>query len=139
MATPYQDVFNIFLGKISDYTLASYTDEQLDEIFINFLDGACVRFKACQQDLFSRDDTLKQFNVNLTNEEKQILARAMVLEWIEPQISDALLIKQQMTDRDFQITSQANHLKGLMALKESIHVEVQKMISSYSYNGLEDF
>lgn len=139
MATPYQEVFKVFLGKISDYSFVQYTDEELDEIFSEYLDGACVRFKVCDKDLGDRDNTTKQFNIILSSEEKQILGRAMVLEWIEPQIADTLLIKQQMTDRDFQITSQANHLQGLLSLRDTIHVEVQKMISSYSYNGLEDF
>ena len=87
-----------------------------------------------------RDDDLRQYNIALTDEEIEILANLMILEWLKPLINSIEILKQGMSTKDYKIYSQANHLNELMALKKETNAEIDKLIISYTYsnNSLDD-
>jgi hypothetical protein len=82
MATPFSDVTNVFLGKITDYDLLKFDATDKDEIIYGYMKSACVNFnKVCVVDLSNRDESSKQFNVNLDDEIIDILSELMIVEW----------------------------------------------------------
>jgi hypothetical protein len=96
---------------------------------------ASAKFVDCNQSL-TLDDTSSQFDTTLTVLEQEIVACYMILEWIKPNIYQTTLLRQAMTDRDFQVSSQANMLKSLLSLRTDTQVELEQLVSKYSYSDV---
>ena len=138
MATPYQTIFDVFINKITDYDFLSLDTADIEEILTKYIKSALVKFKVCKKDLSDRDDNIKTFNITLTEEEVEILATLMVVEWLSPKINAIELLKQSLSTKDFSMYSQANHLKELRELKKDMRNESKQLLISYGYSsGLE--
>lgn len=139
MATPYDVVDNSFLTKISDDYLPTIEEEKIEMLVDRYRLSALPRFKQCKK-LQNRDDDLRQFNDDLTDEEIEIVANLMIVEWLRPFINHADLLKQKMATKDYRVFSSANHIESIRKLKEEIELEVSRMIISYTYstNSLDD-
>lgn len=133
MATPYKDIFVSFLGKISDPYLADMTDNDIDAQLLKYLNSSIPKFRKCKQDLSLKDES--GFTETLTDEEVEILANLMVVEWLRPHVNNLELLKQALTPKDFKLTSQANHLKELQALRRDTQSEISRLLVDYSYNN----
>jgi hypothetical protein len=137
MATPYSSLYSTFTSTISDYSFINLTDAQIDNILLPYLRGAVVRFDHCLQDL-TMDDVNTQFpNATLTLTEQEILSCYMAVLWIKPQIQNTLLLRQTMTDRDFNMTSQANQLKALQGLRKDMEAEAERLVLRYTYDNTD--
>lgn len=132
MATPYTNIYNLFLTHISDYDYLGLSDTDLDNSLHDLMLPASAKFIDCNQSL-TLDDANSQFDVTLTVLEQEILACYMILEWVKPNIYKTSLLRQNMTDRDFQISSQANMLKSLISLKTDTQSELEHLITRYTY------
>lgn len=133
MATPYKDIFVSFLGKISDPYLADMTDDDFDALLLKYLNSSIPKFRKCKQDLSLKDES--GFTETLTDEEIEILANLMVVEWLRPHVNNLELLKQALTPKDFKLTSQANHLKELQTLRRDTQAEISRLLVDYSYNN----
>lgn len=140
MSTPYQDVYDYFLLKVEDYSFLNLTQQELYGHLKKLLKISITKFKYCKTDLTNKDDVNELFNVDLSDEEKNILASIMVVEYLLPEIATTKLLKQKMTDRDFKMTSQANHLNQLQELYKLMKSEYKQLLKEYSYfhNSLDD-
>jgi hypothetical protein len=132
MATPYSEIDNMFLSDISDDTFLNYTEEERQEILDGLRNKAVTRFKACKKDLYNRDETNKQFNDTLSDEEKLIIATIMRKYWFNDKLYSLELIKQRMSSKDFKMTSQAEHLLRLTVLNQELDKEISRMIVDYT-------
>lgn len=139
MTTPYSDVDNVFLNKITDDLLLTLESEDVESLLSRYRKSASVKFKKCKK-LSDRDEVLKQYVQTLTDEEIEILANLMVIEWLRSKINSIEILKQTMSTRDYSMYSQANHLDSLIRLKQSTTAEIDSMIVSYTYseNNLSD-
>jgi hypothetical protein len=132
--TTYQEIFALFTNKITDYSLPSLTQDEAEFRMMKFLDSSISRFiPYCHKDLTDRDDTLKQFNIDLSTLEKEILALMMVYEWTNNFVLSEEFLKQRLGTKDYQIYSPANHLKELIQLRSSIQNEIDDLIKLYYY------
>lgn len=139
MSTPYSKVYEYFMSKITDYRFASYTAEELEQTLDGYLKIAISKFKSAKTKLSGRDEETKEFDNDLNDEECNILATLMICDWLLPQINTIELIKQSLSSKDFQLTSQANHLKELRELLSANKKEANQLMNSYSFSkGLED-
>lgn len=134
MSTPFSVVDNSFLNKISDSFLLTIPEENLQSIIDGYRTSAGIRFKQCKK-LSNKDIVLRKYNEELTDEEVEILANLMILEWLKPQINSIELLKQGMSNKDYRMFSQANHLESLKGLKKDTQSEVDKLIVSYTYSN----
>ena len=134
MATTYDKVYNRALAKIQDCDLVALQDRDLEEMLHDWLMAAIAKFRQCKNDLSDRDEELRQFNVDLEDEEVEILAIMVVREWLAPQVHSALLTKQIFGGKEENYFSQSAHLKQLMDADTSLRVEAQKLSRDYSYN-----
>jgi hypothetical protein len=134
MSTPYENVFDSFLSKIEDDL---YTNIQFDieADLTKLLNTAIVQFDFPKVDILDKDDVMQQFNVDLSLHEIEILANFMKLEWIKRKINSASLLQQMIGDKDFRLTSQANHLKVLIDLKGETEKEINSLVTKYSYTN----
>lgn len=133
MATPYFMVDNSFLNKITDDLLLTMTEEHLEKTIDGYRNSASVKFKQCNK-LSDKNNELRRYNSTLTDEEIEILANLMVLEWLRQRINSIELLKQSMSTKDYKMYSQANHLDVLIKLRKDTLSEVDRLIVSYTYS-----
>jgi hypothetical protein len=133
--TPFTDVFQRFLNKVTDSNLASLLPDTLESIMTEYLRSAIVRFRKCKQNLQDFDVDLQQFNIDLTIEEIEILANWMRLEWIDQQINRIELVKQSLSSKDYAMYSQANHLQSLLSLRDVTSKDNYTLMKYYSYDN----
>lgn len=137
MATSYEEIYNLASNKITDPEIALLSQEDIDELFHGYLISAIPKFRKCKNDLSNRDDELRQFNVDLLDVEKEILAILVAREWLQPQLYSALLTKQVFSDKEQKYYSQSSHISELRALDETLKIEAQKLSRDYTYDSLE--
>ena len=137
MATSYEEIYNLASNKITDPEIALLSQEDIEELFHGYLISATTKFRKCKNDLFDRDDELRQFNVDLLDVEKEILAILVVREWLQPQLYSALLTKQVFSDKEQKYYSQSSHISELRALDETLKIEAQKLSRDYTYGNSE--
>lgn len=134
MATPYSDIYDVFQSKITDYSFLNLDITDVENIFKKWLKSASIKFKACKKNLSDRDESAKQFNENLTEEEIEILSCLMVYEWTNDKVFNIELLKQHLSHKDYRIYSQANHLEKVKELRNGAKTEAQQLIIAYSYD-----
>ena len=137
MATSYEEIYNLAANKITDPEIALLLPEDIEELFHGYLISAIPKFRKCKNDLSNRDDELRQFNVDLLDVEKEILAILVVREWLQPQLYSALLTKQVFSDKEQKYYSQSSHISELRALDETLKIEAQKLSRDYTYDSSE--
>lgn len=135
MATPFSDVYARFVPKLRDYDFINLQQTDLEEIFEGYLISAIVRFSNYCKNASDIDRTIKQFNIDLTLMEIEILSFYMCLEYLLPQVLRIENLKQTMSTNDYKKTSQAQHLKELKDLRKDIEAEANHLILLYSYGN----
>ena len=137
MATPFEDVYDFFLAKVTDYSFVDFTQIELEEEFEKYLRSATTKFMSAGEVRLSRDFTKKEFKNDLSDLEKEIISLLMVIEYLNPKIIATENMKQFLASREYKIYSQANHLSKMVDLKNQIKSESQHLMSMYSYqNGI---
>jgi len=132
MGTPYEVVFDAYFARVKDDLYTAMDAEELEEELIKILEAALPRFLYPKVDLNLRDNATTEFEETLTNEEVQILALLMNLVWAETKVSDIEVVRQLYRDHDFQLTSQASHLRALITLKSDLELQARRMMHNYS-------
>ena len=128
MATPLQDVYDAFLSKIEadDWMLAE-EENVVTEDWRMLLNAAIMQFRYPRVSLdYDKESAI--FTDTLGNDEIQILANLMKLEWIRRCISTWDNIRQLYSDKDF---SQANFLDKLNKTGEQVRDECRLMLDRY--------
>lgn len=138
MGTPYSRVYNSFLSKVTDYLYGSFTEEELTQDLTNLLDASIVEFEYPKINIRDKNNENQLFNANLSYDEIEIISYLMVERWLERQINDIQLIKQRFSNKDFQFTSQANHLIALMKNQERLQKKIVQLKRKYSYRKTSD-
>jgi hypothetical protein len=133
MATPYSQIYDRALAKLTDYDLAFVPDGDLQLMLRGWLTSSISKFRKCASDLSKRDDELATFNIDLLDEEIEILALLIVGEWLEPQINSVLLTHQFFGGKEEKFYAQANQLAALKALRDDTRTEARKLMRDYTY------
>lgn len=132
MGTPFRKIYEAFLGKIEQDTWDLVLDIQmLEEDWFMLLRSAINRFMFPRISLEFNEE-LQCFNEELTEQEIQVLAVFMRNEWLKRALYTYSLIRQEYSTKDFQLTSQANHMDKLKQLVELSDYECKHMINLYS-------
>lgn len=141
MPTPYSDIFTKVNVLFEDANLlADLTDEEYDQLLELFLSKTkSVYFKNCKKDLSDIDDTLKQFNQDLDDEEQWILAEGCKLVWLERQLYKEEKLRDKIGNRDYQIHSPANLIDKLTTLVKETKKNLKEYTVDYSFNEFKGF
>ena len=137
--TPYSEVFELFLGLISDPDLALLTEGMLDEQMLTYLNLSIVKFTYPKVNIRDKNDDEMQFNVELSIDEKAILANLMVIEWVKTQIHNIDLMENPMTVSDFTSPNQGSMLRAINVAKDNAAKEAKQMIMAYERMSNTDF
>lgn len=140
--TKIHEIYESFLSKISDYSFLSnnLTDEEIDEELFGYFKTARTKFYRCNNSLETIEDEFGEleFTVELHPFEIEIITSLMLVEYVKPHVISGETMKQSLSDKDFKIYSQANQLRELNLLYRMLRAEAGKMITEYTYFGLED-
>lgn len=131
--TSYETIYNRALSKIEDPILIQLPEEDFESMLHGWLTSAIAKHRKCTHDLSDRDDELRQFNVDLTDIEQEILAILMVREWLAPQLNSVTLTSQVFGGKEEKFYAQANHLSELRELDERLRLEAQQLSRDYTY------
>lgn len=131
--TSFSDVYSVFLSKITDDMFLELTLEDTQKILQQLLLSALPKFEFPRQDLeyqqvTDEDSDEMRFLNKLTNQEINIIASYMVVEWIGQQLASVENVRMKYSGADFKFTSQANHMQKLLQMKkdyerESFHLQ----------------
>ncbi len=143
--TPFSDIYNSFLSKVTDDMYMELTKEDTYKILQDLLLSAIPnfefpRFNSADYNISSLNEiTIENdnneepiveeqyevgyFNSKLTNEEINILATYMVVEWLGQQLASIENTRMKYSGTDFKFTSQANHIQKLITLKKDYERE----------------
>lgn len=136
--TFYSEIFEIFLLKISDCDLlGNLTNEEIITLCTKYLKIAISKFRHCKKNLSKRNDDEQMFNCRLSDIEINIIASLMVIEWLNPYITNRLNLSSFLADKDYKTYSQANHLKVLIELKEKLTKEVEQDMIDYTWDKFD--
>jgi hypothetical protein len=129
MSTPCSDVFGAFLARIEEDDWLSDPDlEAVEADMLEILKMAVFDFRFPRIGL---EVTGNEFDNNLTNQEIQVLATLMKLHWLRRQANTYRLIKQQYSTKDYELSSQANHLDKILKSLEMTEREAKKAQNTY--------
>jgi hypothetical protein len=114
MATPFSDIYDLFLVLVQDTKLIDLYNQSLGdfEIYLQgFLMPAITDFDNCEQNLEVYSLTSSQFTATLTLKEKNILAKLMVIQWLLKEIQNVSQMNLHLNDTDFKRYSEAQNLR----------------------------
>lgn len=135
MATPYENIYNRFSQKITDFNLVELDDYSLSEMLLGWLNSAIVRMRRCKHDLTKRDDELLEFAEDLSDIELELLAMGMVISWLDQYLNSTENVLQFIGGKEEKYYSQANHMGELRALREHITLEMNRLHNYYTYTN----
>ena len=117
--TSFQEMYEFFLAGITDDMFMELTKEDTEQLLEEILIAAVSKFEFPHwQHPFHLDYENKCFSTHLTVEEMTIIRYYMIAEWISYQLATVDLIRQKYSSSDFSFTSQANHMKVLITMKQ---------------------
>lgn len=166
MGTKFSEVYNRFLGKITDDLYVVYTPQDTMKDTKNLLIDALPGFEFPRCNLYSYALNLEEksidevtntdfyfplpenpervmvdnssFEADLTTEEINILAILMMNGWLQRQITSIENIRMKYSGNDFKMTSQANHLSKLLTLQTECQRQSHHMQRLYKRRRFDD-
>lgn len=133
----YDYIFSSFLSNVTDYKIATQdedvTTEQLTEYLHKALGTPYIRT------LFSNigfDDNEGVLTYDMKRPDplgdndfvSNMLGKAMVYEWVHPQVRKTSLMAQMFSGKEVKWYAQSNHMAELRGIEEDAELEVRRMI-----------
>ena len=138
MGTSFQEIYDRFLGKITDDMYMEWTFEDTIADLKNILMDAIPGFEFPRFPLYDFDLKEDSYNVDLTSEEINILALLMYNTWLQRQVASIENTRMKYSGADFKMTSQANHLDKLIKLKQEAERQSHHMQRLYKRRKMVD-
>ena len=143
MTLQYEDIFSIFLSKITDYSFLEYDESFIRGQMVSWLHSSSssprLRAKFSAFDL-NDEGAVLSFSLKHSTDERtdcdfvaDVLARAMVIAWLEPEVKNVLLTKQLLTGGDEKFFAQANHISQLEQMLAAAKTEFKNILRDYGY------
>lgn len=148
MTTDMDRVFREFLMSVDDYslTIGDRNERDLADEVLGYYRYARRRFIKCRKDLGTNYESFHDIPdgekmlimSELTYEEIDIIVLLMLVSYLRPIINSNKVLRQALTDKDFNLTSQANHLNQLTIWYRRAQSEAERAMTRYTYTGLGD-
>ena len=122
--TPFSAVYDCFLSKVTDDMYMELTKDETTGLLQDFLLNAIPYFEFPRKNIADYSIDNEEFNVELDQEEINILATYMAVEWLGQQLVIIDNVRQKYSGTDFKFTSQANHMG-----------QVSKLVDQYKTMG----
>ena len=131
MNTTFEQIYKRFFSKVTDDMYMELDKTQTEGLLEELLQGAIPWFEFPRIDLYHYDIEKKTYKMQLSNEEINIIAIYMLVEWFTQQLASVENTRMKYSGSDFKFTSQANHMSKLLALKKDYEREGHHMQRLY--------
>jgi hypothetical protein len=135
MATPYENIYERFLSKITDFNLVEMDDYSFDKMMLGWLNSSIVRMRKCKSDLSLRDNEMQEFTEDLSDLEIELLALGMVDAWVTPMLNSTELTLQFIGGKEEKYYSQSQQLAELRNLKKENSLEMNRLHNYFTYTN----
>lgn len=128
--TALSKIYDTFLTKITDDMYMELTQEETYNMTFDLFKSALHWFEFPRFDIYSYSEELEEYSIDLTQEEINIIATYMIVEWLSQQLATIELVRMKYSGTDFKFTSQANHMHKLTNLRkeyERIGLHLQRL------------
>lgn len=140
-ATHKNEVIERFSIKTTDYSILNMIVGARELLHMSFLKSAISKFTCCVQSLLISDDGYfygvnsdgSTYDVTLSNEEIEILATLMSVQWIDKILLDRTLLQQHFGTKEIKLNSPAQHMKELNSIRDYYIGEASDMMANYQY------
>ena len=148
--TSFSKVYELFLSKITDDMYMELTLEDTLKILKQLLISALPKFEFPRQSLkyeemssfqYSEDSDIETqfyFLNQLTEEEMNIIATYMIVEWIGQQLASIENVRMKYSGSDFKFTSLANHMQKLLQMKKDYERQGLHLQRLYKRRQVDD-
>lgn len=131
MGTPLEDVYGKFMGKVTDFRFIELNEQGLlEDTLKDYLNSAIVRFVNCNKDL-SYDESVNEFNEELSFYEKEILATWMTYYYITTKVNNVKNLEVYLSEADYNSRSKASNLNALISHRQEVSREASSLQSAY--------
>lgn len=141
----YEDVFNQFLGEVTDHDLLSLNDSDASELMTGWLHKSVAEPLIRKMfSSFSIDDDIQEisYEMNYATDEqsdelfvKEVLAKQMAYVWANTQLMSDVNSKQMFGGKETRYFSQSAHIVALQSMKTEAMNDVRRMIGDYSISN----
>lgn len=135
--TNFTSIYDKFLSKITDFSLASLDQAIVEEDLMNRVITALAYFPELddKKKVFVESDmeSAPDFVEELSHEEQEIISNLMVINYFDKFIVSEDNMRIQLNSKDYKQYSQAGLLKELKALKAFYRSDTDARKTSYSY------
>ena len=111
--TSYSKIYDAFLAKILEDEWAGWNPANIEDDLKQILDSAIPYFKFPRKNLLDRTDV--EFNEDLDNEEIQILASYMKVEWLNRSLMTWENIRPMYDEVDFSPANLMDKMRKMLA------------------------
>lgn len=139
MSVSYESFVGAFLSKVTEYDFLNLDTYNRDAIIDGYMKRACSQFnKICLYDLTNRNDIVRQFNVDIPDNEidevLDIVSEGMLVQWMKPYVFKQDNLVQLLNTRDFTAYSPAELFRQVSSAYNSVNKRFVGMMREYSYN-----
>ena len=139
----YETIFNLFLGNITDYKLASLEEADANSLMTEYLHKAISApyvnriFSSIAMDDDSQ--TIEYSMAHSTNESNDegfmtvAISKWMTYEWIHNQVNNVVNTAQFFGGSEQKYYSQQQHLTALRELQDSLYKEARNFVMDRGY------
>lgn len=129
--TTFDEIFEIYLNRITTYKLLKLTeDERYDDLMLK-LKMALARFDNIEE--VQVDYNTRLFNRQLSPIEIDILSFLMICEWLKPMVLSEESLSNKLSSKDYDVYSPANLLAQLRSVKKDSDNEVGRLMNKYGF------
>lgn len=132
--TDFTLIYDKFLSKLTDFSYLQLEQEVLESDLKTRLIIALSDFTTLDEDKKEYDDHSDCFIENLSVEEQEILARLMVVNYLDRFIFSEDLLKSSLNSKDYKQYSPTNLVKELRQLKSQFQSSVDTKMNAYSHS-----
>ena len=123
MNTKFETIYNRFFSKVTDDMYMELDKTQTEGMVGELFESALPWFEFPRVDLYNFYKENQTYNIELSNEEVNIIAVYMLVEWLTQQLVTVENARMKYSGSDFKFTSQANHMAKLLTLKKDYERE----------------
>ncbi len=131
MNTTIQEVIDLYLAKIENFDYLQYTEEELLEELKPMMISAISKLFTLDVKV---DWDMEEFNRELEPIEMNLIAIALVAEFVTQKVNSIKVMKNHLTTKDFNLYSSANMLKQLQATLKLVENDVSYWETKLSYH-----
>lgn len=123
MNTKFETIYSRFFSKVTDDMYMELDKNQTESMVEELFESALPWFEFPRVNIYNFNKEQKTYNIELSNEEINIIAIYMLVEWLTQQLVTVENARMKYSGSDFKFTSQANHMSKLLALKKDYERE----------------